>query len=157
MKKVLITMMILCMSIFAFAACNEKSEVEVPENDAEANVTVETLEDNAAAEPQADHYNVISIFIDHNIKNTAKYPNTAEITAFDLLKKICDDEGIELSHLDGYVNGIDGYSNTADKGWVYYFNGEMPDVGPADYTIAKGHDNVVEFKYLKYSEVFPEE
>lgn len=153
MKKVLITVMILCMAAFVFVACNDKAEVEVPENGAEENIAVETLEENV----EAANHNRISIFIGENIKNTAKYPNTEEITAFELLKKLCDDEGIELSHLDGYVNGIDGYNNTADEGWVYYFNGEMPNVAASDYTILKGHDNVVEFKYLKYSEVFPEE
>ena len=135
MKKVLITLMILCMCIFTFVSCNEKNEVETPENNAETNVAVETLEENEESQSEAEHYNRISIFIDHEIMNTAEYPNTGEMTAFELLKKICDDEGIELSHLDGYVNGIDGYSNTAEKGWVYYFNGEMPNVGPADYII----------------------
>lgn len=153
MKKLLMTMMILCVCVFAFAACNEKNEIEAPVNEADKNVTVANLEENA----ESNHYNTISIFIDHEIKYTAKYPNMGETTAFELLKMLCDNEEIELSHLDGYVNGIDGYSNTADKGWVYYFNGEMPDVGPDNYTIAKGHDNLVEFKYLKYSEAFPEE
>ena len=153
MKKLLVTLMILCVSAFALTACNDKTESEANKSEEEENVAVETLEENA----EAEHYNRVSIFIGNEIMNTAKYPNMGEITVFELLKKLCDDEEIELSHLDGYVNGIAGYSNTGDEGWVYYFNGEMPDVGPESCTIAKGHDNLVEFKYLKYSEAFPEE
>lgn len=102
------------------------------------------------------HYNTVNIIIDGQVKYTAKYENDAQTTALNLLKKICDEFSIDYSHLDGYINAVDGYSNTAQKGWLYFFNGEMPDVGASDYTITKGFDNTIDFKYMKYSEAFPE-
>ncbi len=134
MKKILF--LVLLVSIFMLFSCADgKSQHE--QND-------------------ALHYNTVNITIDRELKYTAKYENNAQTTALDLLEKICNEFSIDFSHLDGYINSVDGYNNTAQKGWMYFFNGEMPDVGASDYIITKGYDNTVDFKYMNYSEAFPE-
>lgn len=154
MKKFLHLILIVVIAATVLSSCKSDDTAldDVLQNtdDVQQNVQV----DNNAAEL---HYNTINIIEDGELKYTAKYENDAEITAFELLEKICADQNIEYGHLDGYVNSVDGLDNAADRGWLYYFNGEMPDVGASDYTIIKGFDNTVDFKYMKYSEAFSEE
>ena len=112
----------------------------------------------AEQEPAAEHYNTINVIINGETVYSAKYGNVAETTPLELLKKLCADNEIEMRHLEGYVNSIAGYTNAVDKGWIFFFNEKMPtDVGASDLKITKGYDNTVDFKYMMYSEAFPED
>ncbi len=130
MKKTLLSALMLVVVAVMFVGCKSDSDVK---------------------------YNTVNIIVNGEVRYTEKYENNSEITVFALLEKLCEDKKIEIKHLDGYVNSIDGLDNNAESGWLYYLNGEMPSVGANDCTILGGFDNTIEFKYLKYSEAFPEE
>lgn len=157
MKRILLLATMAIFAAFTLISCTSN---DVDEGNGDISQNVDDTAQNVQSENEKEvaelYYNTINIIEDGELKYSAQYENTAEITAFELLCKICDDQNIEYGHLDGYVNSIDGLDNAADRGWLYYFNGEMPDVGAADYTIVKGFDNTVEFKYMKYSEAFGE-
>lgn len=144
MKKSIIFAIITLMSVVLLVSCGDNTDASIAPSLEERNIS-----DSA-------QYNTINIIVNGELIHTAKYENNTEITAFDLLKRICEEQGIEYSHLDGYVNSVSGYANTAESGWLYFFNNEMPDVGASDFKITKGYDNIVDFKFMKYSEAFPE-
>ena len=161
MKKILFLLLTAVFVVFSLISCNnndlpEQADPKVQQPEVSTSKNNQPA-DNGVQPEQGDYYNTINIVIDGEAKYTAKYPNTVEITVFELLKKICEDQNINYQHLEGYVNSIADYNNTATEGWIYYFNGEMPDVGASDCVISKGFDNTLDFKYMKYSEAFPEE
>lgn len=157
MKKILLLITIAIFAAVTLISCTS-NDVGEENGDMRQNAddTVQDVQGEKEKESSELCYNTINIIEDGELKYSAKYENTEEITVFELLCKICADQNIEYGHLDGYVNSVDGLDNAADRGWLYYFNGEMPDVGAADYTIVKGFDNTVEFKYMKYTEAFGE-
>ena len=142
MKKLLFFTLITLMTIFSLFSCVDSGK-KPTDNDKNTSGTA--------------HYNTINIIVNGEVLHTAKYENNAQTTPFDLLVRICQDKKIEYAHLDGYVNSVSGYNNTADRGWLYFFNNQMPDVGASDYKITKGYDNTIDFKYMKYSEAFSEQ
>lgn len=78
-----------------------------------------------------------------------------EETAFDVLKRICDENNIKLDY-DGqwkFVTGINGLSQLDDapnSGWLYKVNGISPNVGAGDYVLNAG-DHVLFYFTLDYT------
>lgn len=75
-------------------------------------------------------------------------------SAFDLLKRTCQDKGIhlEFSNTPGYgVAYIEGIGNLYEldcgerSGWLYHVNGQSPDVACSAYVLQDG--DAVEFLY----------
>jgi hypothetical protein len=73
------------------------------------------------------------------------------MTVFDLLKKVSETNNVKLEFeesamgvfITGFMNKTGG---TENKYWLYYVNGEMPNVA-VDKKTLKNHDKV-EFKFL---------
>ena len=151
MKKTLLLLILSVLTAIFLVSCQNDAQ-PVQESEKTVNINAEQTEQ------QAEHYNTINVIINGETAYSAKYGNTAETTPLELLKKLCADNDIEVRHLDGYVNSVAGYTNAMDKGWIFFFNGKMPtDVGASDLKITKGYDNTVDFKYMMYSEAFPED
>ncbi|MBQ9940930.1 MAG: DUF4430 domain-containing protein [Clostridia bacterium] len=148
MDKILVFISV-CLLAFVMVSCRS----DISENTNTYNYDNGEIK---SGDMEQTEYNTVNIYIGSELKYTKKYPNTSSVTVFDLIDTFCREQDIQLSHLDGYINGIDGVLNSADRGWFYYFNGNMPEASAADYTIVKGNDNVIDFKYLKFSEAFPE-
>ncbi|MBE6687913.1 MAG: DUF4430 domain-containing protein [Ruminococcaceae bacterium] len=150
MKKFLFLVIFILLTMLFLASCSNAENTSIENGD----ITSEVGTSGAVFDPNAK-FNTISIIVDGEVKYSGKYENNESITAFELLKKFCEDNALEYAHLDGYVNSIAGYNNSAERGWLYFFNGEMPTAPASDYNIVKGYDNTIEFKYMKYSEAFP--
>lgn len=76
-------------------------------------------------------------------------------TAYDLLNKVCMDREIQLDasfNADWnsyYISGIGYVYENFDVGyggWVFYVNGEMPEVAASDYVLEGGE--LVEWSYV---------
>ena len=75
-------------------------------------------------------------------------------TAFDLLQRVCRDNGISMEsswsplYKSAYIEGIANlYEFDCGKlsGWMYSVNGEFPNVGASAYTLCDG--DVVKWEY----------
>lgn len=77
-----------------------------------------------------------------------------EETAVDVLKRVCQDQGIhlELSTTPGYgsvyvkaVGNLYEFDCGERSGWLYQVNGQTPDVAASAYALQEG--DAVEFRY----------
>ena len=73
-------------------------------------------------------------------------------TAYDILKKACDDNGVKINMSNGvYSTYIVGFNNIDEKdcgsgsGWLYFINGSSPSKSCAKYLVKNG-DSIV-FSY----------
>ncbi len=69
-------------------------------------------------------------------------------TVYDILAKVCKENGILFSSNMGYIEGIDNvYEMDFGKssGWIYFVNGESPSVGCGNYELSDG--DIIEWHY----------
>ena len=137
-------------------------------------VTETTVIVTTAAEPVSDNYCTISISCATVFDNTdkiapdilaeqptggvifapAKQPVYNGDTVFDILKRVCSDNGIQLEYTkiaatnNFYIEGINNlYEFDAGNlsGWMYSVNGKFPQLSASQYTVSEG--DVIEFVY----------
>ena len=137
-------------------------------------VTETTVIVTTAAEPVSDNYCTISISCATVFDNTdkiapdilAEQPTGGVIfapakqsvnngdTVFDILKRVCSDNGIQLEYTkiaatnNFYIEGINNlYEFDAGNlsGWMYSVNGKFPQLSASQYTVSEG--DVIEFVY----------
>jgi hypothetical protein len=72
---------------------------------------------------------------------------------FEIFKMKTKEKDIEFSYKDYggsmgiFITSINGFSNTKDKWWQYYVNGEYAKVGISNYKVQVG--DVIEFRFDK--------
>lgn len=92
-----------------------------------------------------------TLVLDFGIGAATTYEKIAAKTAFELLEKVAEENGITMDvkkyDFGMLVNSIDGRENTKDLAWIYYVNGKSADVGADSYQLKEG--DVVEWKYIK--------
>ncbi len=75
------------------------------------------------------------------------------LNLFEILKMKAKEKDIEFSYKDYggsmgiFITSINGFSNTKDKWWQYYVNGEYAKVGISNYKVQVG--DVIEFRFDK--------
>lgn len=75
------------------------------------------------------------------------------LSLFEIIKQKTSEKKIEFSYKDyggsmgAFITSINGFSNTKDKWWQYYVNGEYAKVGISNYKVQVG--DVIEFKLTK--------
>lgn len=82
-----------------------------------------------------------------------KYTAKAGFTAFDVLKKACDDNGIKLTakssmygtYVSG-INNIDEFDCGSQSGWMYSINGNRPNASASSQKINDGDE--ITFEYV---------
>lgn len=82
-----------------------------------------------------------------------KYTAKAGFTAYDALKKACDDNGIKLTakssmygtYVSG-INNIDEFDCGSQSGWMYSINGNRPNVSASSQRITDGDE--ITFEYV---------
>ena len=82
-----------------------------------------------------------------------KYTAKAGFTAFDVLKKACEDNGIKLTakssmygtYVSG-INNIDEFDCGSQSGWMYSINGNRPNVSASSRKINDGDE--ITFEYV---------
>lgn len=100
--------------------------------------------------------NKVSLIIDNGTASPKDFTIeiNQELTAFDLLKRITKESGIELttkSYSVGIFIEAIGDKKNGDEGkyWLYYVNGEMPSVAADKKQIKPG--DKIEFKFQEPS------
>lgn len=82
-----------------------------------------------------------------------KYTAKAGFTAYDALKKACEDNGLKLTakstmygtYVSG-INNIDGFDCGSQSGWMYSINGNRPNVSASSQRITDGDE--ITFEYV---------
>lgn len=82
-----------------------------------------------------------------------KYTAKAGFTAYDALKKACEDNGIKLTakssmygtYVSG-INNIDEFDCGSQSGWMYSINGNRPNVSASSQKISDGDE--ITFEYV---------
>ena len=82
-----------------------------------------------------------------------KYTAKADFTAYDALKKACDDNGIKLTakstmygtYVSG-INNIDEFDCGSQSGWMYSINGNRPNVSASSQRVTDGDE--ITFEYV---------
>ncbi len=81
-----------------------------------------------------------------------KCPCQPDLTAYDLLKQSCDENGIKLTaSKSGYgiyvkgINNLDEFDCGNESGWLYYVNGKKPPVSCDKYTVSSGDEIVFSY------------
>ncbi|MGN0516983.1 DUF4430 domain-containing protein [Eubacterium sp.] len=82
-----------------------------------------------------------------------KYTAKAGFTAYDVLKKACEDNGIKLTakssmygtYVSG-INNIDEFDCGSQSGWMYCINGNRPNVSASSQKINDGDE--ITFEYV---------
>lgn len=82
-----------------------------------------------------------------------KYTAKAGFTAYDVLKKACDDNGIKLTskssmygkYVSG-INNIDEFDCGSQSGWMFSINGNRPNVSASSQKINDGDE--ITFEYV---------
>ena len=82
-----------------------------------------------------------------------KYTAKAGFTAYDALKKACDDNGIKLTakstmygtYVSG-INNIDEFDCGSQSGWMYSINGNRPNVSASSQRVTDGDE--ITFEYV---------
>ncbi|WP_178667398.1 DUF4430 domain-containing protein [uncultured Eubacterium sp.] len=82
-----------------------------------------------------------------------KYTAKAGFTAYDVLKKACEDNGIKLTakssmygtYVSG-INNIDEFDCGGQSGWMYSINGNRPNVSASNQKINDGDE--ITFEYV---------
>lgn len=75
-----------------------------------------------------------------------------EANAGQAVKNACQSKGFAYQEKDGLYDGFGGVESTKTDGWLFYLNGEQPEVGANDAPVKEG--DLVEFRYLNYDEAF---
>lgn len=82
-----------------------------------------------------------------------KYTAKAGFTAYDALKKACEDNGIKLTakssmygtYVSG-INNIDEFDCGSQSGWMYSINGNRPNVSASSQSVTDGDE--ITFEYV---------
>ena len=82
-----------------------------------------------------------------------KYTAKAGFTAYDALKKACEDNGIKLTakssmygtYVSG-INNIDEFDCGSQSGWMYSINGNRPNVSASSQRVTDGDE--ITFEYV---------
>ena len=82
-----------------------------------------------------------------------KYTAKAGFTAYDALKKACEDKGIKLTvkstmygtYVSG-INNIDEFDCGSQSGWMYSINGNRPNVSASSQRVTDGDE--ITFEYV---------
>ena len=82
-----------------------------------------------------------------------KYTAKAGFTAYDVLKKACEDNGIKLTakssmygtYVSG-INNIDEFDCGSQSGWMYSINGNRPNVSASSQRVTDGDE--ITFEYV---------
>lgn len=82
-----------------------------------------------------------------------KYTAKAGFTAYDALKKACEDNGIKLTakstmygtYVSG-INNIDEFDCGSQSGWMYSINGNRPNVSASSQVVTDGDE--ITFEYV---------
>ena len=72
-------------------------------------------------------------------------------SVYDLLKRICTQQGIDLISDSGYVRyigNIGEFDAGRSSGWMYVVNGSTPSVGSASYSLQEG--DVIQWRFTVY-------
>ena len=85
--------------------------------------------------------------------SNAAYTAEQGATAFDVLKALCDENGISLKYQrKTYIQGIGGLNEKdcgGSSGWTYRVNGELIKKPASSYTLQNG--DVIEWRYVTNS------
>ncbi|MBZ9569643.1 DUF4430 domain-containing protein [Patescibacteria group bacterium] len=93
-------------------------------------------------------------FGEGNIENFEGIRLSGEKTVFDLLKKVTEENNLELSFKESpglgvFIESIDNVANDFEnnKWWQYWVNGEYAQVGASNFILKDG--DLVEWKYVE--------
>lgn len=75
-------------------------------------------------------------------------------TAQDALVQACQSKKLAYQNKNGLFDGFGGVESTQEDGWLFYFNGELPEKGVADVLLEDNGENLIEMKFVNYSEAF---
>lgn len=82
----------------------------------------------------ADHIQVTyQIKTDEGLQKEFQASVESGSHVLDILKEYCD-----VEESDGFVESIDGISQGGEHYWMYYVDGEMANVGAADFVLEDG-------------------
>ena len=127
MKKVLMLIIALLMTAMLFTACGEKDSIK-------AQVRIISAEET---------------LLDTEVEVSGE-----NLMVKDALLKACQDNKMAYTNKDGLFDNSNGIASTLEDGWLFYFNGELPDKGVYDVPLKKDGENLIEMKYVNYAEAF---
>lgn len=127
MKKVLMLIIALLMTVMLFTACGEKDSIK-------AQVRIISAEET---------------LLDTEVEVSGE-----NLMVKDALLKACQDNKMAYTNKDGLFDNFNGIASTLEDGWLFYFNGELPDKGVYDVPLKKDGENLIEMKYVNYAEAF---
>jgi len=117
--------------------------------------TVSPDKNEAVEQSEEDGVSLIIDFGDGEIQDFSSIKIEDGISAFELLKKITTESGIELKYKDyggelgvmvEVIGGVED-SLADEKFWQYWVNGQYAKIGASNYELKDG--DVVEWKYIK--------
>ena len=127
MKKVFMLIIALLMTVMLFTACGEKDSIK-------AQVRIISAEET---------------LLDTEVEVSGE-----NLMVKDALLKACQDNKMAYTNKDGLFDNFNGIASTLEDGWLFYFNGELPDKGVYDVPLKKDGENLIEMKYVNYAEAF---
>lgn len=127
MKKLMSILMVLSMVLVLFTACGEKQTIK-------AEVKIISAEET---------------LLETEVEVSGENP-----TVKDALLAACQQEKMAYTNKDGLFDNFGGIASTTEDGWLFYFNGELPDKGVSDVLLEKEGENLIEMKYENYNEAF---
>lgn len=77
---------------------------------------------------------------------------TDDMTAGRAVKDACQSQRMAYVVEDGLYSSFDGIASTQTDGWLFYYNGELPDNGADDVVLNDG--DIVEFRFVNFDEAF---
>lgn len=136
MKKLLSVLLVLVM-VFSFAACSGDNEVEL-ENPVNFTIEVAIAMDEAAADFEGF---------------TAEYAAEEGSSILEATQFYCENNDISMTINEewGYItelNGLTEHDYAENTGWVFYLNGESPTVGARDIELSEG--DVIKWEFIEW-------
>lgn len=86
------------------------------------------------------------------ILDTELYVSAENATAADAVKEACSQVRLSYTYENGMFDNFGGIASGEEKGWLFYNDGELSEVGAGGCDIGNAFE--IEFKYENYSESF---
>lgn len=131
MKRVIMVLSICIISLIAFNGCTSEPVADIP--------IYATVKITAA------NQQII-------LQESCRLPSDA--TAADAIEVACRKEKITYQDKNGLYDNFNGISSGKEEGWLFYFNGELAEQGVRKTNLARDEENLVEMRYVNFSEAF---
>jgi len=114
---------------------------------------IETKEDIHSAYADNSLAVLVSITSGEEFEISSYYILPVKADAGEYFRQLCNRNDVIIKGVDeGFITSVNSIKNDGDYAWMFYINGEISDVGVADYIPQAG--DIIELKYLNWVELY---